>query len=156
MKIGVDTLDVVRFCAAECERQQSGEMSVAWMFEAYEQLAWMLNPETYIYADDVAALFSIVEPEKCKTGFRTTPVHFADLSMGIDAELIWNSMAQLLDAWGSASHPDRIDNAEFYQRLMEIHPGSDGNGRVGALLFNRDNIINGRSLEVPPRFKKSW
>ena len=51
------------------------------------------------------------------------------------------------------SHHRGITPEEFYQEFESIHPGIDGNGRVGCILYN---FLRG-SMNIPikpPEFRK--
>ena len=65
----IKQLDIVRFCAEECDRQRSGELSVGWMIQA-----WMhaIMTDTYLWLElgFVKELGRLVEPEENKNGFR--------------------------------------------------------------------------------------
>lgn len=63
-------------------------------------------------------------------GYRTTPVHFADGSFAPSADLVPRLMNQLI-CYQNDLTPD-----EYYQEFERIHPIDDGNGRVGAILYN--------------------
>jgi fido (protein-threonine AMPylation protein) len=45
-----------------------------------------------------------------------------------------------------------VSASEFYQEFETLHPFNDGNGRVGAILFN---LLNGTLSDpiVPPPYK---
>lgn len=144
-------LHVVEFCAEECKRQQSGEMSVYNMV-----LSWADMRATSHNIDgfapgmcDLDEWARLIEPQKNAHGLRNTPVHFADGSFAIDADLVPQALQSLLWAWGAGT----LTAEEIYQELEEIHPYIEGNGRLGALLFNlkRGTLIN---METPPEFRK--
>lgn len=120
-------LNIVRFCARECELQMSGERSVAWMAEA-----WMHAQE---FADlkptvnDVLVLGALVEPFKNAKGFRTCGVR-----VGWDVKPDWNLVpGQIVNLMEAV---DRLTPNEFFKEYEEVHPFVDGNGRTGAILLN--------------------
>ena len=65
-------LGVISYCAQECRRQESGELSVYWMVNAYQYLAEQtFAPRRLpITIQDVENLYAMVEPKKNRNGFR--------------------------------------------------------------------------------------
>lgn len=130
-------LAIIQFCAEECTRQQSGETSVAWMVNAYNFACERFAVDNTITVEDVLTLAALIEPEKNKNGFRQVPV-----TVGGDVipwQNIERQIASLLEA------QDRLTPTELYREYEKIHPNIDGNGRLGAILFN---VKNG-TLYVP-------
>ena len=144
-------LAVVRFCAEECERQDSGPTSVSWMVNAYNYAAETLAPIVasggLIELSHIVVLVTMIEPVVNARGFRITPVRFADGTVLTNHQQIPSQLESLLVVQHSATP------AEFYQAYEGIHPCEDGNGRAGAILFN---LLSG-SLDnpsVPPPFQR--
>ena len=142
------SLKQIKFCAEECERQRSGELSVGWMCEALEHL--LINKteiESSIGTEDfswhIRTVASFCEPLQNARGFRKTPVYFNDYSFGMDAELIPQAMKNLCLA--------ELIPEDFYTEFQRIHPFQDSNGRCGALLFNlmKNSLDN---PQKPPKF----
>jgi hypothetical protein len=134
-------LQQIYFCAKECARQRSGEISVAHMCSALDYASELFLP---FNGGDVMALGLIVEPGKV-LGFRNVPA-FIDGKPALNSSLIEHSLESLLD------NREVLTPEEFYQEFEEIHPFVDGNGRVGAILYN---LLMG-TLEfpiTPPEFK---
>lgn len=132
----------IKFCARECERQKSGEASVWRMCEA---LLWLQSRLPAITEEAILLLGAFIEPNKNVRGYRGVPVYFADLSFGLQPRLIQPAMARIIEMQNLLS-PD-----EFYREFQLIHPFQDGNGRVGALLWNymKHEIQNPKLPYVP-------
>lgn len=141
-----DQLRIVRFCAEECERQRSGEVSVACMVDAWNEAMLRCTVHGAAHPDlrDVLELGRLVEPEVNKDGFRKVGVR-----VGWSVKGPWQQVPRqidnLLDACG------RLSPSEWYRQYEEVHPFRDGNGRTGSLLFNwlSGTLAN---PSVPPNF----
>lgn len=132
--LSLSQMGVVAYCADECRRQESGEMSVLWMLKAYQQLAEQVGLATargdkfVLTSAFVEELYALVEPEKNKSGFRQTNVVVAGCAIG------WDNIPRQMESLLSAQA--ELSPVEFYTEFELIHAGADGNGRVGSLLFN--------------------
>ena len=129
--LSLSQIGVVAYCADECRRQKSGELSVWWMINAYQHLANFRTADATkpkLTAALVEELYSEVEPRVNKGGFRLTNVVVGGKVIG------WQHIRQQMDNLIAAQ--DDLSPVEFYREFEEIHAGSDGNGRVGSLLFN--------------------
>lgn len=124
-------MNQLEFCAIECDRQGTDkkvEMAIA--------LAWAKRvsrdglPPTKL---DILILGQKVEPTVNHSGFRKTPVSFANGSLAVD----WNHVPRLIDQL--LQHWTDISPQEVFQEFERIHPFADGNGRVGQILFNWRN-----------------
>jgi Fic/DOC family len=151
---------VVEWAAAECERQHSGEMSVArmavgWSF-AWDNFKDWYKSDSYTDVSNaptvglIQILATIVEPEKNRSGFRQTNVLVSDkLAETTPWREVPRLMDALIDAWNNLSAD------EWYKAFQGIHPFADGNGRVGAILWNAHRgTLRPDKLEVPPDFWK--
>ena len=141
-------MNLINWCADECERQQSGEKSVARMVEAFLYCNKDDNDVRETWVRLVQRLGEIVEPEKNVFGFRRQPVT-------IHGEVIpvfdfYEKMERLC---GYAA-VYQITPEEWYQEFQTLHPFNDGNGRVGAIMYNYLLGSSQDKLLVPPKYQK--
>lgn len=73
--------------------------------------------------------------------WRKTPAIFTNGNHGVAPSLIDHTITGLL------AHRRDLTPVEFYHEFERIHPFADGNGRVGAILFN---IMTGNFWTNPP------
>lgn len=125
-------LAMIQFCAEECHRQQSGETSVAWMINAYQYAVAHYCVMNTITEEDVLTMAAMIEPEQNANGYRRVPVSFRSGEV-IGHENIERQVANVLEA------QDVLNPTEFYTEFEKVHPHKDGNGRLGAILFNVKN-----------------
>lgn len=119
--------DIIGFCAKECELQGSGEMSVAWMVDAWSYASDVSDRVPTI--EDILELGALVEPHKNVAGFRRVGVR-----VGWDVKMppahVWGAMVSLIE------NMPRLSAKEFFFEYENVHPFVDGNGRTGAVIFN--------------------
>lgn len=140
----------IRFCAEQCEKQQSGEMSVYRMCLALEFAIIARQVSRGNISEEVILfLGKIIEPDKNHGGFRKTPVSFKG------GKVLHNhgTIPREIENWITSCNEAYCTFDESYQRLEEIHPFLDGNGRLGAIVYNYlndslDNPVNPPEFEV--------
>lgn len=119
------TTNDVHWCAAECNRQQTGPLEVAYMCDA---LVWARNNMSGVVTTrHLLELGQYIEPYKNANGFRRTPVSIGTWVLPV------YEFGPVLD---KVFNNRDLSAEEVYQEFESLHPFIDGNGRVGALLYN--------------------
>lgn len=144
MKGGAMNRHVEEWCYAECERQHAttpadiDNMAVAYGF-ATGIAERMAQEGGSIFLWEIVGLGMCVDPVANPGGrFRTGPAVFLNGGDAVPAHEIHIYLDALLNTHNDPDWPLTPD--EFYQQLMYVHPFKDGNGRVGALVYN---VLNG-------------
>ena len=136
------TLAIVQWAAEECQRQHSGELSVARMVEAWEQAVTAYESDLVPAGAVLRGIAAIIEPRLNCNGYRQVRVTVGG-SVPMHPSAVPSAMANLSEAMG------RLTPTEAYKEFEEIHPFIDGNGRTGSILYN---WLSGTLLEpiAPP------
>lgn len=139
--VTVPTLSISQFVQESCEHQNATTpMDFIGMARAYEWMHWRMyaDPTRFanspngnlLYHSDLASLICLVRNTSW-VDYRSFPAVFANGRIAKETpDEIHRLIKQLLQAQFVLSAD------EFYWNLMEIHPWDDGNGRVGALVWN--------------------
>lgn len=167
-------LNIIKYCAEECKRQHSGEMSVYWMVNAWNTaMLWPFGEErdqtdpVDLDIPFISMLGSLVEPNVNAKGFRTVQVG-VNTNTGFKEFIPYYNIERSLEYLLVAYYENRLfggisdgklgrhmlaQSAEdqFYFDYEQIHPFRDGNGRSGKIIYNYlrgtlDNPI------LPPNF----
>lgn len=147
MKLFTDyQLAIIQFCAEQCARLRSGEVSVSGMLQAYQYAALHYSVVQDITPEDIGAMAAMINPEKNTRGYRQVPVHFGDFNI-----LPWEHVPQQVTTLLAAQ--DSLSAGDFCLAYQGVHPHASGNGHIAAILFNVKNGTLFRPV-CPPPFEK--
>jgi Fic family protein len=132
---------LVAWAAQECAWQKSGEASVSRLIHAWDYLM----PLDEIHQQVARDLGYIVEPQKNHLNAWRSYRVVVGTSMKPDPREVPRLMDQLFE------HGGELTPTEWYREFEEIHPFADGNGRVGALIFNHmSDTLEPMKIQFPP------
>lgn len=151
MCVAMEKVDhIVRFCAAECQRQKTDAMSVYNMYGAVNYAidsALMYGVE--FDENVVLRLAKLVEPVVNFHDYRTTPVRFANFKFAMNADSVPRAMSNLF------MYGDRSNPMAFTKEFLDVHPFGDGNGRMAAIVFNILNRTMNNPVPLPDFYSTS-
>jgi len=145
-KVGMNDQEVGRLVAwasQECDWQHVGPHKVSYLIDAYFELqdASIVTPSL------IRRLGSVVEPGRNLPGYWRD----RDVYIGEDMGLHPAEIDEAINLWWASVAEGIIDATEGFRQFEVIHPFFDGNGRVGALLYNYLNgTYNPMALQFPP------
>jgi hypothetical protein len=143
-------MSIEEWCYAECERQHATtEADITNMLTAYGFATGIAAEDRPIQMWEIIGLGALVDPIANPGGrFRSGPAVFMNGGAALSADRIPEALENLF-----RFHMRFFLTPEDTDReLMYIHPFKDGNGRVGALVYN---ILNGTIDDpvVPPEYR---
>jgi hypothetical protein len=143
---GGGQVKVTDFCILECQIQEDPK-GLPGMLAAFAWGVFLCKRGMRLDRGDLLIMGNYINHKV--RDFRKTPVFFKDLSLGLPPELIDRTLDNLIVTFNMQS----ITPEEFYQEFERIHPFEDGNGRVGAILFNMLNHSMNDPI-LPPKYKR--
>lgn len=139
---------VKEWCREQCIMQHAtteqdfNGMEMAWRYAISNCQAGPMEVR------DITTMAEWIDPIANRNGeFRKGPAVFMDGGIAMSAHLIEENLRRMLNALDTN---DRITPEMFYRELMYIHPFKDGNGRMGALVYNWLSGTLASPVNAPP------
>jgi hypothetical protein len=146
------TLSVVLYCAEEVDRQGDSPKNVAGMVTAWDLAMRYFDMDRPLDIGLIEQFGKLVAPKKNAMGFRDGEGFIVNTATNEIVKrnpapaLIRSLMQDLIDGIGD------MEPVDAYFRFEDIHPFSDGNGRVGKIILNWLNGSLGDPVMPPNKF----
>src|SRR5258706_10357332 len=118
-------MNVIQYCAEECERQGSGEKSVYDMLTAWNMaVRWTMGDHTQLTIDMITNLGILVEPSDNRYGLRRIPIYVSGMGQMIEkADFRWVPalLIQLIDDY----YEDGLAQSERFRWNKLSQSGED-------------------------------
>ena len=138
-----DIIHLGNWASQECEWQRSGEKSVGRLIEAV-LLARMAQQANLSLNEDLILAMGRDVDDRNQHGYRQEPVWVSGQEMPK-----WGDLPMMVGAFANLLFT--YTPTEAFKLFEEIHPFVDGNGRVGAIIYNWLNgTLHPGKLEFPP------